>query len=79
MLWHFPLDHPVVATALTMLGQVNAQELNKIAATKGTTPSILDYMMPVVQKRRRQGSDSSPCRAAVLPRPLYGAASGAHG
>jgi len=49
MLYHFPLDHPVVATAMAMLGQVNAQELEKIAKTKGSVPSVLDYTMPVIQ------------------------------
>lgn len=47
-LFHFPLDHPVVATALSMMGQVNAQELQKIAARTGSTPNILDYTKPVV-------------------------------
>ncbi len=48
MLYHFPLDHPVVSTALNMLGQVNAQELQKIAAEKGSVPSLLDYTQPVI-------------------------------
>lgn len=47
-LFHFPLDHPVVATALSMMGEVNAQELQKIAARTGSTPNILDYTKPVV-------------------------------
>jgi len=48
MLYHFPLDHPVVATALAAMGQVNAQELRGIAKEKGAEPSILDYTMPVL-------------------------------
>lgn len=47
-LYHFPLDHPVVATALGMFGAANAQELKKAAAEEGATPSILDYTKPVV-------------------------------
>lgn len=47
-LYHFPLDHPVVATGLAMLGEVNAQELQKIAAKTGSVPSVLDYAKPVV-------------------------------
>jgi histone H1/5 len=45
-LYHFPLDHPIVATALAMAGQVNAQELQKIAAESGSEPSPLDYTKP---------------------------------
>lgn len=48
MLYHFPLDHPVVSTGLAMLGAVNAQELRKIAAREGGTPSVLDYTKPVI-------------------------------
>lgn len=47
-LFHFPLDHPVVATALAMMGEVNAQELQQLAAKTGSTPNILDYTKPVV-------------------------------
>lgn len=47
-LYHFPLDHPVTASALAMAGAANAQELKKIAATEGATPDILDYTKPVV-------------------------------
>jgi hypothetical protein len=47
-LYHFPLDHPIVATALAMMGQVNAQELKKIAAQTGSEPNIIDYTKPVV-------------------------------
>lgn len=47
-LYHFPLDHPVVATGLATLGAVNAQELKAIAATEGAEPNILDYTKPVV-------------------------------
>lgn len=47
-LFHFPLDHPVVATALAIMGQVNAQELQKLAKETGSTPNILDYTKPVV-------------------------------
>jgi hypothetical protein len=50
MLYHFPLDHPIVATAMTLLGQVNAKELQKLAAEKGSEPNILDYTMPVYSK-----------------------------
>jgi hypothetical protein len=50
MLYHFPLDHPVVATAMTLLGQVNAKELQKLAAEKGSEPNILDYTIPVYSK-----------------------------
>jgi hypothetical protein len=47
-LYHFPLDHPVVATALAMAGEVNAQELQRIAAEHDATPSVLDYAKPVI-------------------------------
>ena len=47
-LFHFPLDHPVAATALAMMGQVNAQELQRIAKETGSTPNITDYTKPVV-------------------------------
>lgn len=47
-LYHFPLDHPVVATALATLGAVNAHELNRLAAASGSTPSVVDYTKPVV-------------------------------
>lgn len=47
-LYHFPLDHPVVATALASLGEVNAQQLQKLAAKEGSTPNILDYTKPVI-------------------------------
>jgi hypothetical protein len=50
MLYHFPLDHPIVATAMTLLGQVNAKELQKLAAEKGSEPNILDYTIPVYSK-----------------------------
>jgi hypothetical protein len=60
MLYHFPLDHPVAATALTLLGQVNAKELQKLAAEKGAEPNILDYTMPVYSRGKGH-------QAAVLP------------
>ncbi len=47
-LYHFPLDHPVVATALATLGAVNADELRRIAKTTGSEPSVLDYTKPVI-------------------------------
>lgn len=48
-LYHFPLDHPVVATALAMAGEVNAQELQRLAAEHGGgAPSVLDYAKPVI-------------------------------
>lgn len=47
-LYHFPLDHPVVATALASLGAVNAQQINKLAAREGGTPNALDYTKPVI-------------------------------
>lgn len=50
-LYHFPLDHPAAATALTLLGAVNAAELNKAAAKEGGTPSVLDYTKPVINGR----------------------------
>lgn len=67
MLYHFPLDHPVVATALTMLGQVNAQELQKIAATKGSTPDVLDYTMPVVQNGEGKQPTILPAGQRTFP------------
>jgi hypothetical protein len=60
MLYHFPLDHPVAATALTLLGQVNAKQLQDLAAKRGSEPNILDYTMPVYSR----GKDQEP---AVLP------------
>jgi hypothetical protein len=51
-LYHFPMDHPVVATALALTGQVNAQELQRIAAEHGgASPTPLDYAKPVVGDR----------------------------
>ncbi|MGH2939566.1 MAG: hypothetical protein ACRDPE_15770 [Solirubrobacterales bacterium] len=47
-LYHFPLDHPVVATALATLGAVNANELRKLAARTGSEPNVLDYTKPVI-------------------------------
>jgi hypothetical protein len=67
MLYHFPLDHPVVATALTMLGQVNAQELQKIAATKGSTPDVLDYTMPVIQNGEGKQPTILPAGQRTFP------------
>lgn len=60
MLYHFPLDHPIAATAMTLLGQVNAKELQKLAAKKGGEPSLLDYTVPVYQR----GEGNEP---GVLP------------
>lgn len=51
VLYHFPLDHPAVATSLAALGEVNAQELQRLAATEGATPGVLDYAKPVVNGR----------------------------
>lgn len=48
VLYHFPMDHPVVATALATLGEVNAQELQKLAAKEGSAPNPLDYTKPVI-------------------------------
>lgn len=47
-LYHFPMDHPVVATSLAMMGEANAQELQKLAAEHGGVPSPLDYTKPVI-------------------------------
>lgn len=49
-LFHFPLDHPIAATALSMLGAVNAKELQELAAKHGGEPGILDYTMPVYSR-----------------------------
>jgi hypothetical protein len=67
MLYHFPLDHPVVATALTTLGQINAQELQKIAATKGATPGILDYTLPVIPHGEGQEPSVLPAGIRTFP------------
>jgi hypothetical protein len=67
MLYHFPLDHPVVATGLTLLGQVNAQELQKIAATKGATPDIIDYTMPVIQNGEGEEATVLPAGQRTFP------------
>lgn len=47
-LYHFPLDHPFVTTALALYGAVNAHELKRIAGEKGGAPAPLDYAKPVV-------------------------------
>jgi hypothetical protein len=67
MLYHFPMDHPVVATALATLGQVNAQELQKIAATKGAVPGVLDYTMPVVQSGEGKEPTILPAGVRTFP------------
>jgi hypothetical protein len=67
MLYHFPLDHPVVATGLTLLGQVNAQELQKIAAKKGAAPDILDYTMPVIQNGEGKEATVLPAGQRTFP------------
>ena len=59
VLYHFPLDHPVVATALNLLGQVNAAELKRLAAKEGGEPAPLDYAKPVI--------DTGHGTRAVLP------------
>jgi hypothetical protein len=67
MLYHFPLDHPAVATALTAMGQVNAQELQALAAQKGGSPSILDYTLPVVQNGEGKEPTVLPAGSRVFP------------
>lgn len=47
-LYHFPLDHPAAATAMAMLGAVNAAEVKKAAELEGGSPSVLDYTKPVI-------------------------------
>lgn len=47
-LYHFPLDHPFVTTALALYGAVNAHELKRIRAEKGSAPGPLDYAKPVI-------------------------------
>lgn len=47
-LYHFPLDHPAAATAVAMLGAVNAAEVKKAAELEGGSPSIIDYTKPVI-------------------------------
>lgn len=47
-LYHFPLDHPAAATAMAMLGAVNAAEVKKAAEAEGGAPSVLDYTKPVI-------------------------------
>jgi hypothetical protein len=80
-LWQFPLDHPIAATALTMLGAVNSKELQKIAAEHGNVPAPLDYTMPVYSKgagkepgigtygKRTFPGLSTPAQAAVTGKP----------
>lgn len=75
-LYHFPLDHPIVATALASLGEVNAQQLQQIAAQTGSEPSILDYTKPVVNGQtvlpagqRFFSGLSSPAQAALEGKP----------
>lgn len=50
-LYHFPLDHPAAATAMAMLGAVNAAEVKKAAELEGGTPSVVDYTKPVINGR----------------------------
>ncbi|HEU5117706.1 MAG TPA: hypothetical protein VFT74_13845, partial [Isosphaeraceae bacterium] len=72
-LYHFPLDHPVVATALALAGEVNAQELKKLAAEHGGVPSVIDYTKPVVNGNvLPSGSRFSPILSAPLQAGLEG-------
>jgi hypothetical protein len=50
-LYHFPLDHPAAATAMAMLGAVNAAEVRKAAEAEGGSPSVVDYTKPVINGR----------------------------
>lgn len=47
-LYHFPLDHPAAATAMAMLGAINAAEVRKAAEAEGGSPSVVDYTKPVI-------------------------------
>lgn len=67
MLYHFPLDHPIAATAMTLLGQVNAKELQKLAAEHNAEPSILDYTMPVYQRGEGQQAGVLPAGKRAFP------------
>lgn len=67
MLYHFPLDHPVAATALSLLGQVNAKQLQELAAKRGSEPNILDYTMPVYSRGKGQEPAVLPAGKRAFP------------
>lgn len=65
MLWHFPLNHPLAATALSMLGEQNANELEELAASEGGKVSNpLHFTEPVVVTGKGPVSSKN---AFVLP------------